>query len=70
MIDEFTLLECSRDRNVLLLKIENTKHAIEEAEKIISESQHSPEALKFLRRKIADSLQDLETLHLIDEKNI
>ena len=66
MIDEFTLEQCRKDRNILELKIKNLKHGINEAEKMIAESHMNEEALMFLRKKVAESNQDLEILHLIN----
>ena len=66
MIDEFTLRQCKKDREILHLKIKNLEHGINEAEKMISESQMNENALTFLRRKIAESKQDLEVLYLIE----
>ena len=66
MIDDFTLEQCKKDREILQLKIKNLEHGISEAEKMISESQMNDEALTFLRRKIAKSNQDLALLYLID----
>ncbi len=66
MIDDFTLEQCKRDREILQLIIGNLEHGINEAEKMITESAMSPEALTYLRRKVADSYQDLATLYLID----
>ena len=65
MIDEFTLDQCRKDRDILQLKIKNLKHGINEAEKLISESNMNDEALTFLRKKVAESNQDLEILYLI-----
>ena len=65
MIDEFTLEQCRKDRDILQLKIKTLEHGIKEAEKMITESSMNDEALTFLRRKVAESNQDLETLYLI-----
>ena len=65
MIDDFTLEQCTRDKEILQLKIKNLEHGINEAEKIIAESQIDNEALTFLRRKIAKSIQQLAALYLI-----
>ena len=65
MIDEFTLDQCRKDREILQLKIKNLEHGINEAEKMIAESGMSSEALTFLRRKVAESNQDLAILYLI-----
>ncbi len=66
MIDDFTLDQCKRDREVLQLKIKNLEHGINEAEKLIAESEMNEEALIFLRKKVAESNQDLAALYLID----
>ena len=66
MIDDFTLEQCKKDSEILQLKIENLEHGINEAEKMIAESQMNDEALTFLRRKVAESNQDLAALYLID----
>ena len=65
MIDDFTLAQCRKDREVLQLKIKNLEHGIHEAEKMIAESNMNGEALTFLRRKVAESNQDLAILYLI-----
>ena len=65
MIDDFTLDQCRKNRDILQLKIKNLEHGIEEAEKMIAESNMNDEALIFLRRKVAESNQDLATLYLI-----
>ena len=67
MIDDFTLEQCKNDREILQLKIRNLEHGINEAEKMIAESQMNDEALTFLRRKVAESNQDLAVLYLIDQ---
>ena len=66
MIDEFTLKQCKKDKEILQLKIKNLEHGINEAEKMITESNMTNEALTFLRRKVAESNQDLAALYLID----
>tara|TARA_B100001996_G_scaffold260578_1_gene202874 strand:+ start:436 stop:636 length:201 start_codon:yes stop_codon:yes gene_type:complete len=66
MIDDFTLEQCKKDREILQLKIRNLEHGINEAEKMIAESQMNEEALTFLRRKVAESNLDLAALYLID----
>ena len=65
MIDSFTLAECKRNKEVLELKIKNLEFAIKKSEDIIRESKMEREALIFLKRKISDSIQDLEILYLI-----
>ena len=73
MIDSFTLEQCRKDNNVLELKIKNLEFAIHQSEKMIAESVMDSESLTFLRRRIAESQQDLEVLYLIkhdhDEAN-
>ncbi len=66
MIDDFTLDQCRRDKEILQLKIKNLEHGINEAEKLIAESEMNDEALIFLRKKVAESNQDLAALYLID----
>tara|TARA_B100001029_G_C14697452_1_gene253072 strand:+ start:108 stop:308 length:201 start_codon:yes stop_codon:yes gene_type:complete len=66
MIDDFTMEECKKNKDILKLKIENLQHGINEAEKMIAESKINDEALTFLRRKVAESNQDLAVLYLID----
>ena len=66
MIDEFTLKQCKKDKEILQLKIKNLEHGISEAEKMIAESNMNDEALTFLRRKVAESNQDLAILYLIN----
>ena len=66
MIDDFTLQQCKKDRELLQLKIKNIEHGINEAEKMIAESKMNEEALTFLRRKVAESNQDLAALYLIN----
>ena len=65
MIDDFTLDKCRKDKQILELKIKNLEHGINEAEKMIAESDMNDEALTFLRRKVAESNQDLAILYLI-----
>tara|TARA_Y100001968_G_scaffold323489_1_gene361254 strand:- start:712 stop:912 length:201 start_codon:yes stop_codon:yes gene_type:complete len=65
MIDDLTLEQCKNDREILQLKIRNLEHGINEAEKMIAESQMNEEALIFLRRKVAECNQDLAVLYLI-----
>ena len=66
MIDDFTVEQCKKDKEILQLKIRNLEHGISEAEKMISESKMNDEALTFLRRKVAESNQDLAVLYLLD----
>ena len=66
MIDDFTLEQCKKDSQILQLKINNLEHGINEAEKMIAESQLDQEALTFLRRKVAELNQDLAVLYLLN----
>ncbi len=68
MIDSFTLEQCKMDKEIRQLKIKNLQHAIEQSETMISESKMDGEALTFLRRKVADSRQDLEVLYLMNDQ--
>ena len=65
MIDAYTLDQCSKDEEVLQLKIKNLEHAIQQSEVMIAESNMDGDALTFLRRKVAESMQDLEVLYLL-----
>ena len=65
MLDDFTLEQCRKNRDILQLKIKNLEHGINEAEKMIAESDMNDDALIFLRRKVAESNQDLAILYLI-----
>ncbi len=65
MLDQFTLQRCKQDREVLQLKIRSLEHAIQELEAIISESILDDNELIFMRRKIANSRQDLEVLYVL-----
>ncbi len=69
MIDNYTLEQCRKDREIRLLKIKNLEHAIEQSETMIAESQMEENALIFLRRKVAESMQDLEVLYLMNAQN-
>ena len=66
MIDKFTLEQCKKDKVILQLKIKNLEFGITQAEKMITESHMNDEALTFLRRKVAESTQDLAILYLLD----
>ena len=65
MIDAYTLEQCRKDEEVLQLKIKNLEHAIQQSEAMIAESNMDGDALTFLRRKVAESMQDLEVLYLL-----
>ena len=68
MIDAYTLEQCKKDEEIRQLKIKNLEHAIEQSEAIIAELQMNGDALTFLRRKVADSRQDLEVLYLMNDQ--
>ena len=65
MIDAYTLEQCRKDEEVLQIKITNLEHAIQQSEAMITESNMDGDALTFLRRKVAESMQDLEVLYLL-----
>ena len=65
MIDIHTRRKCKENPEIRDIKIKNIEHAIEQAEIMIKESKISPEELSFLKRKIAESRQDLEILYLM-----
>ena len=69
MLDSYTLEQCKKNKEILLLKISNLEHAIKQSEYMISESDLNDQELTFLRRKVADSMQDLEILYLIKDNN-
>tara|TARA_Y100001968_G_C19446764_1_gene765819 strand:+ start:1567 stop:1788 length:222 start_codon:yes stop_codon:yes gene_type:complete len=69
MIDQLTLEACKNDRSILDLKINNLEFAIKQSEKIINESTIDMNTLKFLRKKLAHSTIELETLYLIRNQN-
>ena len=64
MIDYYTFEQCKNDKEILKLKINNIEHAIKQSEAMVAESQMDDAALMLLRRKIADSMQELEVLYL------
>ncbi len=68
MIDPYTLEQCKNHKDLRQIKIKNLEHAIEQSEAIISESKINSDSLSFLRRKVADSRQDLEVLYLMDDQ--
>ena len=68
MIDSYTLEQCKIDEEILQLKIINIEYAIKQSEAMILESKMDTASLAFLRRKIADSLQDLEILYLLKQE--
>ena len=65
MLDKETLNLCKRDPQIRELKITNIEHAIDQAEQMIRESKMSQEELIFLKKKISNSLQELEILYLM-----
>ena len=65
MIDAYTLEQCRKDEEVLQIKIKNLEHAIQQSEAMIAESNMDGDALTFLRRKVVESMQDLEVLYLL-----
>ena len=65
MLDSQTIKTCMENAEIREIKIKNIEHAINEAEMMIKESKMSQEELSFLKRKISDSIQDLEILYLM-----
>ena len=65
MLDKETLNLCRRDSQIRDLKIKNIEHAINQAEQMIKESKMNQEELIFLKKKISNSLQELEILYLM-----
>ena len=66
-MDEFTLKECIRNKSIRELKISNLKYAIQEIQKIISESKMNDKELIILKKKLSIANQELEILSLIGE---
>ena len=66
MLDSHTKKICKENSSIRDLKIKNIEHAIDQAEMIIKESRMNEEELSFLKRKISDSMQDLEILYLMN----
>ena len=65
MIDKVTLQACKDSSIVLDMKIKNLEFAVIQSELMISESRVNHEALNYLRKKVASSIQDLEILYII-----
>ena len=65
MIDKATLQACKDSSIVLDMKIKNLEFAVSQSELMISESRVDSEALNYLRKKVASSIQDLEILYMI-----
>ena len=65
MLDLNTKKTCIENPEIRDIKIKNIEHAIHQAEMMLRESKMSQEELIFLKRKISDSLQDLEILYLM-----
>ncbi len=65
MIDKATLQACKDSSIVLEMKIKNLEFAVSQSELMISESRVGHEALNYLRKKVASSIQDLEILYMI-----
>ncbi len=65
MIDKLTFEQCKKHKDVLDLKIKNLIYAISQSELMIKESSIDEKSLIFLRRKLNDSIQDLEALYLL-----
>ncbi len=65
MLDSNTKKACKDNPEIRDIKIKNIEHAIAQAEMMIKESKMSQEELSFLKRRISDSMQDLEILYLM-----
>tara|TARA_B100000700_G_C14333924_1_gene529489 strand:- start:76 stop:285 length:210 start_codon:yes stop_codon:yes gene_type:complete len=68
MIDDFTLMEGKKNPKVIDLKIKNLEFAINSSEELIRAGKADTSTLIFLRKKIAESKQELELLYLIKNK--
>ena len=67
-MDDYTINICKSNKEIRDLKIKNIEYAIFQTEEMIKESKMKESELIFLRRKLASSIQDLETLYLIEEE--
>ncbi|WP_269622101.1 hypothetical protein [Prochlorococcus marinus] len=67
MLDNYTIEQCKKDKGILQLKIKNLEHGIKQVEEMISESHMGEDILISLRRKIAESTQDLAILYLLKD---
>ena len=65
MLDLPTINACKSNPEIRDLKIKNIEHAINQAEEMIKESRMSKDELIFLKKKISESIQDLEILYLM-----
>jgi len=65
MLDANTKKACKDDSSIREIKIKNIEYAIEQSEMMIKESKMSQEELIFFKRKISESMQDLELLYLM-----
>ena len=45
MIDDYTLMQCKQDKEILKMKIKNLEHGINKLEEIIAESQLDNDSL-------------------------
>jgi len=68
MIDSYTLQQCKVNKHICKLKARNLEYAVQQAKLMIAESAMDPEALVSLRRKVAESILDLEVLYLLMEE--
>ena len=68
MIDSYTLHQCKANKHICKLKVRNLEHAVQQAKLMIAESAMDPESLVSLRRKVAESILDLEVLYLLMEE--
>ena len=62
----YTLEQCKKNKEIRELKIKSLKHAIQQSEKIIAESEMGQQTLSFLKRKVAQARQDLEILYILN----
>ena len=65
MLDPQTIKICKENSSIRDLKIKSIEYGIEQAEIMIKEQKMTQEKLIFLKRKISNSLQDLEILYLM-----
>ncbi len=62
MIDSYTLQQCKVNKHICKLKALSLEHAVQQVKLMIAESAMDSELLVSLRRKVAESILDLEVL--------
>ena len=68
MIDRKIYDHLRKNKQIRELKIKNLEFAIDQTEEMIRESNLKSTELTFLRKKMANSKQELEVLYLISKE--